>query len=160
MRRSALAVLAVTLAAAAVLAIGSRGGGTRHHGSRPDAGHAARRAHHLALAEPLVLTLVTGDGQEVARAVVGDGPVELAAAGLTGVQEGDRLHALGTTVDVPAADRARLLAPLVDRPARWEGRHLRLDGSPPARAWLAADGRLARLELALGGGLLVVAPAG
>ena len=161
MRRSALAVLVVTLASAAVLAILSGGGGTpRHLGSRPDAGHAARRAHDLALAEPLVLTLVTGDGHEVARAVVADGRVELAAAGLTGVQEGDRLHALGTTAEAPAVDRARLLAPLVERPSRWEGRHLRLDGSPPAQAWLDADGRLARLELDLGGGRLVVTPAG
>ena len=162
MRRSALAVLAVTIAAAAVLAIGSGGGGTsRPLGSPADPRHAARRAHELALAAPLVLTLVAGDGREVARAVVGDGAgaVELAAAGLTGVQEGDRLHALGTTVEAPALDRARLLAPLVDRPSRWEGRHLRLEGSPPAQAWLDLDGRLARLELDLGGGLLVVTPA-
>lgn len=162
MRRSALAVLAVTLAAAAVLAVGSGREGRDplpHHGSRADPRHAARQAHDLALAQPLVLTLVTGDGHEVARAVVGDRRVELAAAGLSGVQEGDRLSALGTTVEAPAVDRARLLAPLVDRPARWEGRHLRLDGSPPAQAWLDVEGRLARLELDLGGSRLVVTPA-
>jgi hypothetical protein len=120
---------------------------------------AAVRARDLALGSPLVVTLVVG-GAEVARAqVVGD-RADLAVGGLAGVQEGDRLTALGTTVEVGAFDPVVLLAPLVERSARWEGGHLRLEGEPPAQAWLDPDGRLVSLEVELGGGgRMVVAPA-
>lgn len=161
MRRTALLVLVVALCALAVAKVESSG---REGRARPRPGRhpvdAARRAHELALAMPLVVTLVTSDGIEVARARVHEGRAEVAAGGLTGVQDGGRLHSLGTSVDVPAADPAELLAPLVDRPARWERRHLRLEGSPPARAWLDGSGGLARLEIDLGSeSLLVVTPA-
>ncbi len=160
MRRTGLLVLAVALvAAAALIGLGGRGR-PRRLASRPDPVLAARQAHDLALAQPLLVTLVTSDGREMARALLRGGGGEMAAAGLNGLQEGNRLHALGTTVEVPAADPARVLAPLVDRPSRWEGRHLRLDGSAPAQAWLDAEGRLARLEIDLGAdSRLVVTPA-
>lgn len=158
MRRTALLVLVMALSAVAVATLGSSGSnrGGRLVGHEPV--HAARRAHGLALASPLVVTLVTSGGTVVARARLDGGRVEVAAA-LSGVQEGDRLHALGTTVAVPAASPAELLAPLAERPARWEGRHLRLEGSPPAQAWLDDRGGLVSLEIDLGGGsLLVVTP--
>ncbi len=105
------------------------------------------------------MTLVVG-GAEVARAQVVGNRAEVAVSGLTGVQEGDRLSALGTSVEVAALDPVVLLAPLVERSPRWEGGHLRLDGEPPAQAWLDPDGRLVSLEVELGGGgRMVVAPA-
>ncbi len=162
MRRTALLVVVmVVLAVAVVVALGPVGRhGPAQHGPPVDPVQAARRAHELALVTPLLVTLVTSEGSEIARARVDGDRTEVAAAGLRGVQEGDRLHALGTTVDVPAAEPAWLLAPLVERPARWEGRHLRLDGSPPAQAWLDVRGGLARLEIDLGAAsLLVVTPA-
>ncbi len=120
---------------------------------------AARRARELALAEPLLVTLVSG-GQEVARARIDGDRAEVAAAGLTGVQAGRWLQVLGTTVEVAAPDPDVLLGPLVNRSVRWEGRHLRLDGSPPAQAWIDGAGHLSRLEVDLGeGGVLLVAPA-
>ena len=123
-----------------------------------DPGVAARRARDLALGSPLLVTLVVS-GAEVARArVVGD-RAEVAVGGLTGVQEGNRLSALGTSVEVAALDPVILLAPLVERSPRWEGGHLRLDGEPPAQAWLDPEGRLVSLEVELGGGgRMVVAP--
>lgn len=165
MRRAALLVLTVSLVLGVVVAAGAR---DRERGASPasesetavDPGVAARRARDLALVGPLLVTLVAG-GQEVARARVLGNRAEVAAVGLTGIQEGGRLDALGTSVEVAAADLHVLLGPLVDRPARWEGRHLLLDGDPPARAWLDDDGRLNRLEVDLApGGLLVVTPAG
>ncbi len=123
-----------------------------------DPGVAARWARDLALGSPLLVTLVVGNA-EVARAqFVGD-RAEVAVGGLTGVQEGNRLSVLGTTLEVGAFDPVVLLAPLVERSAWWEGGHLRLDGEPPARAWLDPDGRLVSLEVELGGGgRMVVAP--
>jgi len=93
---------------------------------------------------------VTGTDEDLGRAV----------GGLAGVQEGSRLSALDTTVEVGAFDPVVLLAPLVERSARWEGGHLRMDGEPPAQAWVDPDGRLVSLEVELGGGgRMVVAPA-
>lgn len=124
-----------------------------------DPGAAARRARDLALDSPLLVTLVVG-GAEVARARVEGDRTVAAVGGLAGVQEGTRLSALGTSVEVGALDRVLLLAPLSDRSPRWEGGHLRLEGEPPAQAWLAPDGRLISLEVELGGGgRLVVAAA-
>jgi len=124
-----------------------------------DPGVAARRARDLAVGAPLLVTLVVG-GAEVARAqVVGD-RAEVAVGKLTGALEGNRLSALGTSVEVAAFNPVALLAPLVERSPRWEGAHLRLDGEPPAQAWLDPDGRLVSLEVELGsGGRMVVAPA-
>ena len=85
---------------------------------------------------------------------------EVAVGGLAGVQEGSWLSALDTTVEVGAFDPVVLLAPLVERPARWDSGHLRLVGEPAALAWLDLDGRLVSLEVELGGGgRMVVAPA-
>jgi len=123
-----------------------------------DPGVAARRARDLALGSPLVVTLVVG-GVEVARAQVVRDRAEVAVSGLTGIQDGDWLSALGTSVEVAALQPVVLLAPLVERSPRWEGGHLRLDGEPPAQAWLNPDGRLVSLEVELGGGRMVVAPA-
>ena len=160
MRRTALLVLVMAVSAVAVVTVGSSDGDDAARlGTGSEPVDAARRAHELALVAPLLVTLVSSGGTVVARARLDGGRVEVAVGGLSGVQEGDRLHALGATVDVPAAGPAELLAPLVERPARWEGRHLRLDGSPPAQAWLDLVGGLARLEIDLGaGGLLVVTP--
>jgi len=120
---------------------------------------AARRAGDAASAGPLLVVLLTSDGAEVARARLDGTRAELSTSGLAGVQEENRLSSLGATVEAPAPSVSSLLAPLA-RPARWEGRHLRLDGSPPARAWLNGGGGLARLEIEVGaGGLLVVTPA-
>ena len=155
MRRTALLVTVVTLAVATTVSLATL---DRQRPPRPvtvDPTVAARRAHDLAVAQPFAVTLST-NGQEVARARIEGERAEVAVGGLVGVQEGDRLTALGTTVQAAPIDLAALLAPLVGRPARWEGRHLRLDGSPPAQAWLDADGRLARLELDLGAGSLLV----
>jgi len=124
-----------------------------------DAGVAGRRAWDLALGSPLLVTLVVG-GTEVARTRIQGSRAEVAVGGLAGVQEGSWLSALDTTVEVGAFDPVVLLAPLVERSARWEGGHLRLDGEPPAQAWLGPDGRLVSLEVELGGGgRMVVAPA-
>jgi len=152
----------VAFAAVAVVVLGGRGGAAPPHPQPAvDPVLAARRARDGAVASPLIATLVTGQGTPVARARIDRTRSELAAGGIQAVQEGERLHALGRAVDVAAPDPVSLLRPLVDRPARWEGRHLRLDGDPAARAWLDARGRLARLEIDLGGGsLLVVTPAG
>lgn len=158
MRRTAPLVTGVVLAVAATVSLATL---ERQRPPRPvtvDPTVAARRAHDLAVAGPLAVTLST-NGEEVARARIEGNRAEVTVGGLVGVQEGDRLTALGTTVQAASTDPAALLAPL-ERPARWEGRHLRLDGLPPAQAWLDADGRLARLEVDLGaGGLLVVTPA-
>jgi len=117
-----------------------------------------RRARDLALAGPLLVTLVVG-GQEVARARLEGSRTEVEVGGLQGVQEGRRLDALGASVEVAAADPQRLLAPLVERQVRWEGRRLVLEGTPAARAWVGRDGRLARLEVDLAAGSqLVVTP--
>lgn len=163
MRRVASVVLMVTV----VAVVGGVGVGVRSR-NRPavpadpavveDPRVAARRARDLALDSPLVVTLVVG-GAEVARARLEGDRAEAAVSGLTGTQDGTRLSALGTTVEVGALDRVLLLGPLVDRSPRWEGGHLRLDGEPPALAWLALDGRLISLEVELGGGgRMVVAP--
>jgi len=158
-RRNVLLVALAVVAALVVGILAERGSGGAPRGPDVAPVLAARRARDAAAAEPLIVTLVAFDGAEVARARLDGARAELSAGGLTGVQEGNRLYGSGVTVEVPAPDAARLLAPLVDRPARWEGRHLRLDGRPAARAWLDAQGRLARLEMELdGGGLLVVTP--
>jgi len=160
-RRAALLVLVVALATAAFVATARAGRDAPVPGPGADPVLAARRAHDLARAEPLLITLVASDGREVARALLGGSEAEVSVAGLAGVQEGTRLSALGTTVEVPAVDPGELLAPLVERRPRWVGRHLSLEGNPSAQAWLDGDGRLARLEVDLGAGsLLVVSPAG
>lgn len=124
-----------------------------------DPGEAARRARDLALGSPLLVTLVFG-GAEVARAQVVGHRADVTVGGLAGAQEGDRLSALGTTVPVGAFSPVVLLAPLVERLARWEGGHLRLEGEPPTQAWLDPGGRLVSLEVELGaGGHMVVVPA-
>ena len=123
-----------------------------------DPGVAARKARDLAIGSPLVVTLVV-DGQEAARARVEGARAEVAVGRLRGVQEGRRLDALGASVEVAAADPQRLLAPLIERQVRWEGRRLVLEGTPAARAWVDEDGRLARLEVDLAlGSQLVVTP--
>jgi len=128
---------------------------------RGDPAFAARRAGEGAGVVALLVTLVAPDGVEVARARLDGDRAEVAAGGLGGVQQAGRLTSGGATVEVPPVDRVRLLAPLAERPARWEGGHLRLEGSPPARAWLDGRGQLARLEVDLGAGrLLVVSPVG
>ncbi len=124
-----------------------------------DPGVAARRARDLAFGSPLLVTLVVG-GAEMARAWVEGERAEFAVGGLAGVQEGGRLSVLGTSLEVGAFDPVVLLAPLVERSARWEGGHLRLEGEPPVQARLDPDGRLVSLEVELGGGgRMVVAPA-
>ncbi|MEO5680719.1 MAG: hypothetical protein ABIS47_13740 [Acidimicrobiales bacterium] len=156
MRRTAL-VLPLMAMAVATGAVLHRGPAPGHPGVDP--GPAARRAGDLAAAGPLLVTLADAGGVEVARARLEGDRAAITAGDLTGGQQGDRLDVLGTAVQVPASDPRRLLAPLTERPARWEGHHLRLDGAPPARAWLDGTGRLARLEVDLdGGGQLVVAP--
>lgn len=164
MRRVAsvvLMVLVVAVVGGVVAGVGGRKGPVvpAEPAVVEDPGAAARRARDLAVDSPLLVTLVVG-GAEVARARLEGDRAEAAVGGLAGVQEGNRLSALGTTVEVGAFDRVLLLAPLADRSARWEGGHLRLDGEPPAQAWLAPDGRLISLEVELGGGgRMVVAPA-
>lgn len=158
MRRTALLVLVAVVAMLALVAVEARDRPRPHRSVAEDPAVVARRARDFAVAGPLAVTLST-NGEEVARARVAGNRADVAVGGLVGVQEGDRLRALGTTVEAPPTDPATLLAALVDRPARWEGRHLRLDGLPPAQAWLDADGHLTRLELDLGGGsLLAVTP--
>lgn len=156
MRRVGLILPLAALAVAAGAVI-LRGPAPGHPGVDPQA--AARRAGALAAAGPLLVTLAAPGGVEVARARLEGDRATITAGDLTGVQQGDRLDVLGTAVQMPATDPGRLLAPLTERPARWEGHHLRLDGAPPARAWLDGSGRLARLEVDLdGGGQMVVAP--
>lgn len=166
MRRRGLVAVVVVVAAA--VGVASVDAARRHAEGRPgmlgssvagDPRVVARRARELARAEPLLVTLVSG-GHEVARARIERDRAEVAAAGLTGLQEGRWLQVLGTTVEVAAPDPDVLLGPLVNRPVRWEGRHLRLVGGPPAQAWIDGAGHLSRLEVDLGGGgLLVVTPA-
>jgi len=154
-------VMVVAGVGGVVAAVGDREGpvGPTQPAIVDDPGVAARRARDLALGSPLLVTLVAG-GAEVARARIEGSRVEVAVGGLAGVQEGSRLSALGTSVEVAALDPVILLAPLVERSPRWEGGHLRLDGEPPAQAWLDPDGRLVSMEVELGGGgRMVVAPA-
>jgi len=156
-----LTVMAVVGVSVVFTAVGDREGPVAP--SEPavvvDPGVAARRARDLALGSPLLVTLVVG-GAEVARARVEGDRAEVAVGGLTGVQGGNRLSVLGTSVEVAALDPVVLLAPMVERSARWEGGHLRMDGEPPAQAWVDPDGRLVSLEVELGGGgRMVVAPA-